>query len=136
MCSNGFTDIFLKHQGPLGDLWYIGCPHATDKPDLFQRRLADVEECVIQLIGSWDRVVPIAPVLYTRSFEMNVSPEDGWYRFCLALLKQCHVMVVLQLEGWDQSIGLGLEISYALDHGIPIHYFTKERLLDKEDIPF
>lgn len=54
-----------------------------------------------------------------------------WGTYSKVMLKQCHVMIVLKIEGWDVSTGVQAEIELALDNGIPIVYLDPSELLSK-----
>jgi hypothetical protein len=51
-------------------------------------------------------------------------PKDGefWLNIDKAILKHCTDLFVVQMEGWDNSIGVAEEIAFALAHDIPITY--------------
>lgn len=48
--------------------------------------------------------------------------DDFWLRHDLAILARCDRLIVLQLEGWEQSEGLRREIEFATEKNIPIEY--------------
>lgn len=49
--------------------------------------------------------------------------------FDFAMLGQSRGMLLLKLEGWEQSYGVKLEIEYCQQHQIPIHYLELDEVL-------
>lgn len=48
---------------------------------------------------------------------------DFWRPFCLSLLARCDKLVVVKLDGWEESRGIKEEIAEAIRLKIP-HMFT------------
>ena len=59
--------------------------------------------------------VPIANT--TEQQKRGVQPKKGWYLYDFDRLKTADRLVVLMLDGWEDSIGVALEIAYALGKG-------------------
>ena len=124
-------------RGP-GSLWYIASPYSHPDPKVVEARVQELKECVTSMIENYSSAVPFSPVLYTLSLQESGlvgSPPEGWYAFDLAFLRKADRLIVLELEGWESSIGVALEIAFAQSRGLQIDYYTKAQLL-AEDIPF
>ena len=65
-----------------------------------------------------------------------LSPPEGWYLRDFSDLDERDILVVLMLDGWQDSIGVALEIAFALGKGIPIYYCTLKDVLSQENVPF
>ena len=57
----------------------------------------------------------------------DCSPAHGWYEFDLAFMRRCQQLAVLQLPGWDDSIGIALEIGAAIALELPIEYIGPDQ---------
>jgi hypothetical protein len=51
----------------------------------------------------------------------GVTEETYWHQHGLRMLSLASALIVLQQPGWDKSVGLGLEITYA-EPRLPIYY--------------
>lgn len=52
---------------------------------------------------------------------------DHWRDIDLTFISKSDEVWVVQLPGWDQSIGVLEEITFALKHQIPVHYWSKTK---------
>lgn len=53
---------------------------------------------------------------------MTDVPHSFWLEHDLAILARCDKMIVLQLDGWEDSVGLKAEIDFATGRNIPIEF--------------
>ena len=51
---------------------------------------------------------------------------DFWEKYDTNFLSVSNALYVLQLEGWEKSIGVNAEIKLAKEQGIPIYYILPE----------
>ena len=68
-----------------------------------------------------------SPITHGPLLEPLMSPEaaDDWSRWivhCLSILEHCAEVWVFCQEGWDKSAGVKVEVSYAMDHKLPVKY--------------
>ena len=129
---------FTESKRVPGSLWYIASPYSHPDPKVVEARVRELKECVTSMIKNYSSAVPFSPVLYTLSLQESGlvgSPPEGWYAFDLAFLRKADRLIVLELEGWESSIGVALEIAFAQSRGLQIDYYTKAQLL-AEEIPF
>lgn len=54
---------------------------------------------------------------------------DYWMHSCLHHIGHCSQVVVLELDGWDDSVGVCTEIETARVHGVPVNYLPWGELL-------
>ena len=53
----------------------------------------------------------------------EVADDWGlWLKHCLEILQHCAEVWVLCQPGWKESAGVKVEVSYAMDHKLPIKY--------------
>ena len=103
-------------------LIYLAAPYTHDNPDVVRSRVEVATQVAGELIGLGWRV--FSPITYTHPFANDYEPPDGWYAFDLDFLARCDVLVVLMLPGWWDSTGVRMEIDYAQDKGMKIHYIS------------
>lgn len=62
------------------------------------------------------------------------TPGDWqyWGEYSRAMLILCEHVIVLKIEGWQESIGLQAEIDFAKEHNIPISIVEVSDLLGVE----
>lgn len=129
---------FTEFKREPGSLWYIASPYSHPDPKVVEARIRELKECVAYVIENFHFAVPFSPVLYTHSIQESgivVSPPEGWYAFDFAFLRKADRLIVLELEGWETSVGVALEIAFAQSRGMQIDYYTKAQLM-AEDVPF
>lgn len=47
---------------------------------------------------------------------------DFWSKIDFAMLELCETMWVIQLPGWDKSVGVKAEIAFCQENAIPVKY--------------
>ena len=77
------------------------------------------------------QTVLISPILYTHpliSSELE-APIEGWYNWCLTLIvnqktkkPRIDELMIYMIEGWKESVGIGIEMSVARSYGIKVSY--------------
>ena len=69
--------------------------------------------------------VVISPIAHSHPIATFCDMPKGWEFWRLqdmALLNLCAEVVVLRLDGWEESRGIKAELAYAHNMGIPIRY--------------
>ena len=116
--------------------WYIASPFSHEDPEIRIQREADAKRAEVFINDTYDGVRAYSPIAETADQERRgVVPQEGWYLYDFAMLAKADRLIVLKLEGWETSIGISLEIAFALGRKIPIRYFTLDEILSDE-IPF
>ena len=116
--------------------WYIASPFSHEDPEIRIQREADAKRAEAFINDTYDGVRAYSPIAETADQERRgVVPQEGWYLYDFAMLAKADRLIVLKLEGWETSIGISLEIAFALGRKIPIRYFTLDEILSDE-IPF
>ena len=121
----------------LPSLWYIASPYSHPCPEVRAGRVSAVRQCVVDMIKEFPAVVPFSPVLYSSDLQADIeTPPEGWYRFGLGFLRKADKLILLKLEGWQQSVGMAIEIAFAKAQGIEIESYTLNGILSGEEVPF
>ena len=109
-------DEFERFDGPL---IYLAAPLGHQDPTVRASRFESVNRYCSFLIG--ERKLVFSPLSLGASLDAADFPNSVWYALGLQFLARCDEMRILALDGWEQSVGVGLEIRYARQIRIPIY---------------
>jgi hypothetical protein len=83
------------------------------------------------MVGGADVFCPIAHSHPIEVIGLKDQIDKGfkadhafWLKQDFAILARCDKLVVYKMPGWTKSVGIGKEIEFAREHGIPIEYIT------------
>lgn len=109
---------FLRAQRPeTPPLYYLATPYTHPNPDVAGSRVqASLEVAGAYIAKGWHIYNPLAASCPLAA--QGSVPPQGWYEYDLAILARCQALLVLQLPGWQESVGVAREIAYA--EGIPM----------------
>lgn len=71
--------------------------------------------------------VPFSPIAHWHHIcQRNNLPDDAasWERLNRAFVRQADILYVLCIPGWEQSVGVRMEIGWARQHGVTVCYAT------------
>lgn len=101
---------------------YLASPYSDDDPGVKEFRFdaACIAAATLMRMG----LIIFSPIAHTHPIARHGLPGDWgfWNNFDLAFLRICHSMIVLQLPGWDQSVGVKAEVGLIDEMGKPIVY--------------
>lgn len=119
------------------DYWYLGSPYSKYKDGLD----AAFEE-ICRLAGYFARagISAYSPIAHTHPIAKHsgIDPYDHaiWLPFDTPMMHNAKGLVVVQMDGWDESYGIDQEIRYMRDIDKPIVYLRPaiiERAINLED---
>lgn len=96
------------------ELIYLASPYTHEDPDVVEKRVFDTEAKFVELFNLGKFV--FAPTLYCHAVSKTYALGGSykiWRPFCLEMLRRCDKLCVLQLDGWDSSVGVLNEIRLA-----------------------
>lgn len=102
---------------------YLASPYTDPDKAIEQERFEDAQLYVARNVRS-DHVL-FSPIVYCHELaKLGSMPGNAafWFEFNFHMLMACDKVVVLQLNGWDKSIGVAAEIAYANVHGKPVEF--------------
>ena len=105
------------------ELIYLAAPYTHEDPNVVWRRLFDNGVLAAKLLAEGHLV--FSPLINSSEIDAiftNSGTAFDWYTFDLRMLRKCDRLVVLMLDGWRESKGVGLEIAEAERLGMPIEY--------------
>ena len=107
-------------------LVYLGTPYSHPDPKVREARFQKVNKVAAKLMASGFHV--FSPISHSHPIalagDLPIS-WDYWSEYDRIMLSCCEMLVVLELEGWEESTGLTAEIRIARELGIHIVYMKE-----------
>lgn len=104
-------------------LTYLAAPYSSDSPSVMADRLWRINIFAAKLLAEGELVY--SPISHSAGIaDVGNLPASYayWERLDRTMLGYCRRVVVLTLDGWEQSIGVAEEIQYATELGLEIEY--------------
>lgn len=100
-------------------LVYLAAPYNSHDLKIIQKRMETIYGVISRFIK--DDVHIVTPLFMHEVVKRYDIAGDYlfWERYCLNILKRCDKMVVLCLDGWEDSLGVQGEIEFCSSHNIP-----------------
>jgi hypothetical protein len=113
---------------------YLAGPYSSPHIHIRDRRYQQISAVAAELMrrGEWI----YSPITSCHHLAIDYElpyDADFWLKHDLAFLARCDRMIVLQLEGWDESVGVKREIEFATEKNIPIVYMTLGEFSGKDN---
>jgi nucleoside 2-deoxyribosyltransferase len=113
---------------------YLACPYTSDNKETVEYRVECVDRVAAALMASGKTV--FSPLSGSHPISKHVS-EGGdtwgfWERQDVPFLMACDKIVVLMLDGWEDSCGVTDEVAIAKEIGIEVEYITLDQGLNSE----
>ena len=106
---------------------YLASPYSHDDPNIVQERVDITTKVVNKLLQEGKTVV--SPVVYGHNIVKTCGlPGDWgfWEKFCKEMISKSDEVLVLPLDGWEESIGVQGELEYADKLGIFVTIMNSE----------
>jgi hypothetical protein len=89
---------------------YLACPYSDPDPNVRQHRFDIVNKFAARLMK--ERLTVFSPISHTHPIAQYGLPLgwDFWEHFDREFLFMCRVMIVLTINGWVESKGVGQEV--------------------------
>lgn len=112
-------------------LTYLACPYSHHDRAVRVARFEAANRAAAALMQAGHRV--FSPISHTHPIaEAGDLPLgwDYWEAFDRAYLSISARVVVLRIDGWDQSKGVAAELRIAAEAGLPVEYFDPPEISD------
>jgi nucleoside 2-deoxyribosyltransferase len=105
---------------------YLASPYSHPDPSVRERRFRAACRAAVALLHA-GRVV-FSPIAHSHPLAQHGLPGSWqfWERYDRAFLERCEEVVVLMLDGWQESVGVQAEIRIARELGKPVRYLAPE----------
>jgi nucleoside 2-deoxyribosyltransferase len=112
----------------MNKLHYLASPYTHKEVEIRKQRAEAVTKAAVDLLHQG--VYVFAPISYNEPWERFNLPGtwEFWCEFDKAFIEKCDSVLVLMLDGWDQSVGVRAEIEFAKKIGKPVNYITEEQI--------
>ena len=103
-------------------LVYLACPYSHPDPAVRFMRAQQASRAAAELMKAGLAI--FSPLSHSHSIaECGLQGDwEFWEPVDRPILTQCERMIVLKLDGWEQSVGVAAEIKIADELDIPIEY--------------
>jgi hypothetical protein len=111
-------------------LWYLASPYSK-----YPKGLVAAFEDVAKVAGALLKtgVACYSPIAHTHPIAINgeLDPYDHsiWIPLDHHMMDAAKGMIIAEMDGWDSSYGIGLEIDYFMKAGKPIHRIKVDAVL-------
>lgn len=102
---------------------YLACPYKHVSVAIKEARYRAVLEATAFFMRQ-DEII-FSPIVHNHPIAMTFNFPDNfhyWQKVDLHILSRCDKLWILQLEGWDQSVGVAWETKHAICNNIPVQY--------------
>jgi len=109
--------------------WYLAIPYSDPDDAVMQSRY----EIALKVMAKYiNEDLPIyCPVAHWHNVELNHDMPRGyefWYKLDRLFLSKASGLIVVQIPGWEKSIGVTDEIVLAKEFKIPILYYKPSEI--------
>lgn len=120
-------------------LIYLASPHTHPHRSVVDMRFRQARSATINLMCKG--YIVYSPIVYTHPlWRLSQAIQTGlegldkwkhgdWLAFDRHMMARCDECIVLQLTGWDASVGVRMEINYFTSMGKPVSYFTLDEVI-------
>lgn len=102
---------------------YLASAYTHPDADVREFRYTMAVEYVTYAVPYFSMLV-FSPIAYWHPIALRHSlPTDSkyWAEVNRTTFKSVAGLLILQSDGWERSVGIGMEVKWAKDKGIPIH---------------
>ena len=95
-------------------LWYLAQPYTDPDEEVMEQRF--IEACRVSACLFRNGVLVFSPIAHTHPIAVHGDLPKGfefYERYDKAMIDRCSGVIVLQLPGWKDSVGVAAEIRYA-----------------------
>ena len=119
----------IKERMEKKPLIYLAAPYSHKDPFIIENRYVEMFDVMAKIINEQDAVIPYSPINSTHRISKDCDPDFNWYEWDLQYLVRCDGMIVVMLEGWEESKGVSIEIEFCKEQNIPYVLSTPDQIL-------
>ena len=108
---------------------YLASPYSHNDPAIREQRFRAACQAAAAMLR--DGQVVFSPIVHSHPLVAFGLPTawSSWERIDRAYLERCDEIVVLMLDGWEASVGVGAEIGIARTLGKPVRFLAPENTM-------
>lgn len=108
-------------------MYFISSPYSHEIPAVVELRMQQLNMTIAQLTERG--VLCVSPLWnhYVLPYSKTMGSDwNFWKVYCENLISRCDGIIVLDnIEGWNQSRGVAAEIEFAIKNGINVLYYSE-----------
>jgi hypothetical protein len=107
---------------------YLASPYSHKDPQVVNTRFLLAERVTAELLKT-ERFV-YSPIVHCHEIARKFNlPTDAafWMNYNKAMLAEASDLLILCLPGWQESVGVNMEIDFAKSFGMFVSYLTVEQ---------
>ena len=115
------------------ELIYLASPYSHANYSVMSERFRAVCSAASRLMRDGYNI--FSPIAHTHPIALAgglPTDFDYWQKYDELILSRCDRLVVLMLDGWEESNGIAMEIEIAKRIGIPVEYINADTLEVKQ----
>lgn len=104
---------------------YLAGPYSHPQPEIVALRYECHRQACAKLILAGGIVY--SPIVHGHNLlpELAAWRHAEWIAYDLKILAKCNSVIVLMLDGWEESKGVQQELEFAKEAGLPIMYMKE-----------
>lgn len=102
---------------------YLASPYYHPDPLIMKTRYLLAKQATVGLLSQ--DIWVYSPIVHNHPLEM-IREHEFWMRYDLDMLRRCDSLLVLDIPGWKESKGVGIEIDIAKQLGMGIDFVNEE----------
>ena len=105
---------------------YLASPYSSPSPEIRASRFLAVERATASLLK--DRVWVYSPIVHCHAMSMRYGmPTDAayWQEYNFAMLDRAMELLVLTLPGWQDSLGIAMELERARKYRMTVSFMQE-----------
>lgn len=110
---------------------YLAAPYTHEQLIVMEDRYVVMNKITARLITEQDAVIPHSPISYTHRISHHCDPAFDWYAWDKQYLARCDGMIVVKLDGWEESDGVKIETDFCMENGVPFVHSKPDEILSK-----
>lgn len=101
---------------------YLCSPYSDPDPAVREARFQAACKFASEMMRAGSHV--LSPIAHTHPIALYGLPKEWafWEEYDAGILAMCSEMVVLMLDGWEESVGIAAEVKIAEGLGMRISY--------------
>lgn len=109
-------------------LYYLASPYSHPKAEIRERRFDQACQYAARLMREGMHL--FSPIAHGHSIAEHGLPTtfDFFQAYCENTLTRCDGLIVLQLTGWQESVGVQAEIEMAVKRRLPTRFVAMDMI--------
>lgn len=102
--------------------YYLASPYSHSDPKMVQHRADEAARATVHLLTNYPGVNIFSPIVHSHVLHLSGMKGDWatWKEIDTDFIERMDGLVILTLDGWEDSVGVDAEIKIARELGITI----------------